>query len=80
LQGTGFNLGTSDYQYKTPAGFCSFGDNYTYTFTNGSDTIFDYWATSCGGQGSFKGDIGAVNQLFETQIPNYSTFIDGTSL
>lgn len=80
LQGSGFNLGNSSYKYKTPVGFCSFGDSYTYTFINGDDTIIDYWATSCGGQGNFKGSVGYVNQLFESQIPDFSTIINDTSL
>ena len=80
LEGVGFNKGDSTYPYKTPAGFCSFGYNYTYTFFNGNDTIFNYWTTSCGGQGSFKGDVVAVNELFEEQIPDYSTVVANTGL
>ena len=80
LQGSGFNLGNTSYKYKTPVGFCSFGNSYTYTFINGGNTIFDYWATTCGGQGNFKGSIGNVNQLFEAQIPNFSTILADTSL
>jgi len=79
LQGIGFNLGVNNYKYKTPAGFCAFGESYTYTLTNGNDSIINYWTTSCGGQGNFKGIAGAVNQLFESQIPNFSTFTAGTS-
>jgi len=80
LQGNGFALGDSNYKYKTPSGFCSFGNSYSYSLTSSNKTIFNYWATSCGGQGNFKGIVGNVNSLFESQIPNYSTIIGNTSL
>jgi len=80
IQGSGFNLGNNNYKYKTPSGFCSFGSSYTYTLTNGNNSILNYWATSCGNQGDFKGVPGAVNQLFESQIPDFSSFTSGTSL
>jgi hypothetical protein len=80
LQGNGFALLNSNYKYKTPAGFCSFGDTYIYTLKNGSDTILNSWTTSCGGQGNFKGVVGNINQLFQLQIPDYRVITSSTSL
>jgi len=80
LQSIGFTLVDSNYKYKTPAGFCPFGTSYTYTFTNGNDTILNSWATSCGGLGNFRGSVGSINQLFESQIPDFSTFAPGADL
>jgi hypothetical protein len=80
LQGNDFALGNSNYKYKTPAGFCSFGDTYSYSLTNGNNAIVNYWATSCGGQGNFKGITGNINQLFEAQIPDFSQITSATTL
>ncbi|HEY5267809.1 MAG TPA: hypothetical protein VII94_01590 [Candidatus Saccharimonadales bacterium] len=79
LQGLGFASGNTSYKYKTPAGFCPYGDTYTYSLTNGNDTILNYWATSCGKQGNFNGVVASVNQLFALQIPDYSEIISTTS-
>lgn len=80
LQTSGFALGNSNYKYKTPEGFCAFGNTYSYSLTNGSDIIFNYWNTSCGGQGDSKAISGNVIQLFESQIPDYSTITANTNL
>jgi hypothetical protein len=81
LQTTGFMVVDSNFKYKSPAGLCPFGTTYTYTFTNGDDDILNAWTTTCGtGTGNWRGIAGSVNALFEAQIPNFSSFISGTSL
>lgn len=63
-------------------GYCPTGDRYTYEFSDGSTQLFSYWSTSCGGQGSFEGNAGAVRQQFERQIPSaaFSRLTAGTSI
>ncbi|HUD10458.1 MAG TPA: hypothetical protein VMR28_02175 [Candidatus Saccharimonadales bacterium] len=67
----GFTEGNPDPADTDDRGFCPFGERYVYQLVNGSQTIQHYWATSCGGQGTFKGNVSSVNTLFEAQIPNY---------
>jgi len=50
-------------------GYCPFGERYIFTFNNGTNNVFSYWATSCGGQGSYEGQLQTVLQQFEQQIP-----------
>ncbi len=60
---------------KTPIpnkqGFCPDGERYTFQLIENDSAILDYWATSCGGQGTFRGNTSAVVQLFEAQVPAY---------
>jgi hypothetical protein len=80
LQHYGFNLGNSNYAHKTPAGFCSSGNTYTYSLTNGNDTIFNYWAASCAKEGNFEGVVANINNLFQLQIPDYKQITATTTL
>lgn len=57
---------TSDTNYQ---GYCPTGDRYILTFNDGSKNIFSYWATSCGGQGTYQGELGPVLVQFRNQIP-----------
>jgi hypothetical protein len=50
-------------------GYCPTGDRYIFTFNNGENDLFSYWATSCGGQGTFKGGLAPVLTQFRRQIP-----------
>jgi len=50
-------------------GYCPTGERYIFTFNDGSRDLFSYWATSCGGQGTFQGKTGSVLQQFRLQIP-----------
>jgi len=49
-------------------GYCPTGDRFVYTFNDGQNDLFRYWATSCG-QGTFGGNRALVHRLFERQIP-----------
>lgn len=57
---------TSSIDYR---GFCPTGDRYTFTFYNGENDVFTYWATSCGSQGTYEGQLTQVLQQFQRQIP-----------
>lgn len=50
-------------------GYCPAGDRYVFTFNNGEKDLFKYWSTSCGGQGTFGGNVGQVLEQFRRQIP-----------
>jgi hypothetical protein len=51
-------------------GYCPSGDRYVFTFSNGNGNLFSYWATSCGGQGTYSGQVGGTLQQFMNQIPS----------
>jgi hypothetical protein len=59
----GNSKSTVDYR-----GYCPNGDRYVLTFNDGQTDKFTYWATSCSGQGTYKGAKGATLQLFRRQI------------
>jgi len=63
-------------------GYCPTGDRYTYEFSDGTTTLFNYWSTSCGSQGTFEGKAAAIRQQFERQIPaaDFGPLTAGTSI
>lgn len=75
-----FTSVTQGYKYPSPTGFCSFGETYDYKLISNEKTVVDSWASSCGGQGNFKGVVLYINQLFTKQIPNYGTMTSTTGL
>lgn len=80
LQLMNFSKGTlSSVDYR---GYCPEGDRYVFTFNNGENDLFSYWATSCGGQGTYKGALGPVLEQFRRQIPenDFDTMTNNISL
>jgi len=67
----GFTKGNSDPRLSDPRGYCPDGERYTFALAQGSDTIEKYWATSCGGQGTFGGNTAQILDLFQNQVPKY---------
>jgi len=57
-------LGSSNY-----SGYCPTGERYVYSLYNGTNNVFSYWSTSCGGQGTFEGSSSAILLQFALQIP-----------
>ena len=55
---------TADYR-----GYCPTGERYIFTFNGGNGNLFSYWATSCGGQGTYEGKLGPTLEQFHNQIP-----------
>ncbi|HUD81386.1 MAG TPA: hypothetical protein VMR08_02020 [Patescibacteria group bacterium] len=73
LQLAEFTKGTSNLYTTADLGACSFGDRYNLQIINGTgQTIQNFWADSCSNRdGTFKGLLNTVEQLFFAQIPNY---------
>lgn len=67
----GFTKGNTDPKLGDDRGFCPDGDRYVFTLSQGADTIQRYWATSCGGQGTYGGDVNLTLDLFQKQVPDY---------
>jgi hypothetical protein len=77
----GYTKGNSNPQLADYRGYCPFGDRYIYKIVDGSGKNTEqYWATSCGGQGTFKGTVNTIDKLFQLQIPNYNTLTQNLSL
>jgi hypothetical protein len=63
-----------------PRGYCPTGYRYSFQILNGSQVTQSYWATSCGGQGTFKGQTDIVKDLYIAQIPNYEDIVSNTGI
>lgn len=75
----GFNVGNDDPKLTDARGFCPDGNLYTLEIYEGGREIQRYWQTSCD-EGSFKGKLGRISDLFEAQIPDYGTFTKDVQL
>jgi len=53
-------------------GVCPLGDRYIFEVINGASDLQRTWATTCGGQGTFGGNLTTILTLFERQIPDYA--------
>lgn len=82
LELAGFTKGKVDVEggQNDPRGVCATGQRYVLRITSGASDIQRYWATSCGGQGTFKGNLQQVRQLFINQVPDYSKLTNNLDL
>jgi hypothetical protein len=80
IQLLGYNTGTKDPNKTDERGFCPDGDRYIFEILDGSSDIQRYWATSCGSQGNYRGNVSRVRALFRQQIPDYNDFTRELSL
>ena len=60
--------------YSSEAGMCPTGNRFVFSSNQFSED-FRRWSTSCREQGNFGGQFSTVQQLYQTQIPDYSDFI-----
>jgi hypothetical protein len=74
LQLADFTKG-SNTQVPDEQGYCPDGDRYIFELSEGADTVERYWATSCGGQGTYGGDVEQTLDLFEKQVPDYDELV-----
>jgi hypothetical protein len=76
----GFTLGNNSPAVADETGHCALGDRYTYEVIDGNGNVLQhYWSTTCN-TGNFEGDIVVIQQLFQSQIPDYQTLTDTISL
>lgn len=69
LELAGFMSGNSKSENKDPRGYCATGKRYIFEVVNGTSEIQKFWSTSCGGQGTYKGNLAQTLQLFNKQVP-----------
>lgn len=65
----------SDYR-----GHCPFGNRYVFQIVDGEDVKQQFWSTSCGDEGSFRGQTDQIVQLFQAQIPAYNDLTNDLGL
>jgi hypothetical protein len=76
LMVAGFTKGTST-KIADKQGYCPEGERYTFELMESGSDIENYWATSCGGTSTYKGDVVQTLALFQAQVPNYDTLTSG---
>lgn len=76
----GFTRGNTNPNLSDYRGYCPDGDRYILSFTEGGDVIERFWATSCGGQGTYAGNIQQTLDLFQNQVPNYENLTSNVVL
>jgi len=60
------------------SGLCSNGRRYNYELKKNEETVTKLWNTSCSpARGSFGGNSTLTRQLFQRQIPDYNTVVQG---
>lgn len=68
----GYTNGDTAENMADERGFCPGGERYVFSIADGAETKQRFWATSCGKEGSFKGQSDMIVELFQAQIPGYS--------
>lgn len=77
----GYSKGdTSKTADNDPRGFCPTGERYTFEIISGGQTVENFWATSCGSQGTFQGNTNIVKNLFIAQMPDYQSIVNNTDV
>lgn len=69
----GFTQGNNSSSMRDERGHCATGDRYIFQLSDGDNIIERYWQTSCGSVGTYQGNVTSTIDLFEKQIPNFST-------
>lgn len=76
LDKAGFTSGNTDSALKDDSGYCATGQRYIFEVRDGSRTVQRFWATSCGGTKTYKGNLEATTELFRAQIPDYDNLVN----
>lgn len=70
-----------DTTISSPDGQCPLGYRYIYSSTNIANAPTSLWKATCSAKsGTFGGNSGTVNQLFQNQITDYNQLISGVQL
>lgn len=64
-------------KYESEAGLCPTRQRYVFTSDQFGEE-FRRWTTDCAERGNYGGEFGVSRSLFQTQIPEYTTFISDT--
>jgi len=73
----GYTRGVKNPDLEDDRGFCATGKRYSFDIIDGADVKQHYWTTTCSGRGNFKGNRPQIEALFDRQVPDYGTMIQG---
>lgn len=76
----GFTKGNTDAELKDDRGYCPTGQRYIFEAKNGSQVIERFWATSCRGVKTYKGNLGLTIDLFQAQVPDFNDLTNDSYL
>jgi len=79
LKVAGYTEGDTNPNKGDERGYCPTGQRFVYEALSSNEQVIRWWHTSCN-QGNFKGKANVINQLFKTQIPDYSKLVQNTGL
>lgn len=75
-----FTNGDTTEAHQNQVGYCALGNRYVYQIIDTDGSILQhFWSTDCG-QKTFQGNINAVQDLFQNQVPNYGELISDLDL
>jgi hypothetical protein len=77
---SGFYRGDNTASLNDERGRCALGTRYVYEIVDGSSDVDRFWSTNCGGTSTYKGDISATINAFQTQVPNYDSLASNLNL
>ncbi len=75
----GYTRGDTPAELKDDRGFCPLGSRYIFTINDGGNELQRYWATSCNGSRTYRGNVSLTRTLFQNQIPDYNAMINSAN-
>lgn len=76
LSNAGFDKGNDDPRLEDEAGYCPTGVRYVFSITEDGQTKQRFWTGTCT-KGTFEGNRPQTVDLFQAQVPDYSTQVRG---
>lgn len=80
LSRAGFTQGDTSSSLSNQLGYCPSGQQFIFDFNQDGRQLQHFWATSCGGTKTFKGNLNLNIALFEAQVPKFSNLTDNVDL
>lgn len=69
----GFQHGDTDKTMRDERGRCPLGSRYIFDMNQDGNSLEHFWATTCSIPKTYLGNLPGVVQLFQQQVPDYST-------
>ncbi len=80
LDRAGFTKGNTAKDLQNDKGYCPTGQRYIFEAHDGSKSVQRFWATSCGGTKSYRGNLNLTLNLFQVQVPDYGDLTEDLNL
>lgn len=76
LQRNGYANGDTTKELADERGRCATGQRYIFEVIQNGTAVQRFWATSCDGTETFKGNVAIVLDLFQQQVPGFNDLAD----